>query len=259
MSKPTKAERRDDARIAKRKAPTRVTKPLCNSSRSATEEAYRVKSKTIELTPKNAKQAEYIDALYDEGRDILFAVGPAGTGKTYLPSLYALRELKDGGYKRIIITRPVVPNGEDLGYLPGDLIEKLGPWVRPVLDTFQEVMDKSEVESLLAKGTLELAPLGLMRGRTFKNALVICDEAQNTTKEQMKMLLTRIGEGSRMIVTGDLEQRDRIDGECGLQFFLDELRRSTRSRQQRFAVIEFEKKDVERHPVISDVLNIFGD
>lgn len=246
---PTKAERRSATRAEKAKS--RKAKPL--------EEVFRVKSKTIELLPKNPTQATYIDALYDEGRDILFATGPAGTGKTYLPSLYAIREFKDGGYKRIVITRPIVPNGEDLGYLPGDIIEKMGPWVRPILDAFMEVMEKSEIESMLAKGTLEIAPLAYMRGRTFKDAFILADEMQNATKDQLKMLMTRIGAGSRMVITGDLEQRDRIDGECGLDYFLNELPHARARNQQRFKVIEFEKKDVERHPVISDVLEIYGD
>jgi len=243
----TKAERRAATRAEK--ARTRKVKPL--------EDCHRVKSKTIELTPKNPTQASYIDALYDEGRDILFATGPAGTGKTYLPSLYAIREFKDGGYKRIIITRPIVPNGEDLGYLPGDIIEKMGPWVRPILDAFMEVMDKSEIESMLAKGTLEIAPLAYMRGRTFKNAIIIADEMQNATTEQMKMLLTRIGEGSRMVITGDLEQRDRIDGACGLLDFIDRLQTAPSRLRNRFSHISFEPRDVERHPVINDVLSLY--
>lgn len=262
----TKAERRAASRLeksktSKAKSPRgdfRKVKPVEETYQPrAKSDGFRVKSKTIELLPKNPAQARYIDALYDEGRDVIFATGPAGTGKTYIPSLYALREFKDGGYERIIITRPIVPNGEDLGFLPGDLIEKLSPWVRPILDTFQEVMDKSEITALIEKGSLEIAPLSMMRGRTFKNAIIICDEAQNATAEQMKMLLTRIGEGSRMIITGDLEQRDRIDGACGLLDFIDRMAAGPSRLRNRFSHVAFEPRDVERHPVISDILSLY--
>jgi phosphate starvation-inducible PhoH-like protein len=243
----TKAERR-----ATKKRPTRPVQ----ASRQQIPESYMPKAKNIEITPKNAAQARYLDALYDDGRDILISTGPAGTGKTFMPSLYAIRELKEGTYKRIIITRPIVPNGEDLGFLPGDLIEKLSPWVRPILDVFQEVMSLQEIEAMIVRGTLEIAPLSMMRGRTLKNAFIIADEMQNATKSQLKMLMTRISYGSRMVITGDLEQRDRIDGECGLNYFLNEY---NPRRHQRFSHIEFGKSDIERHPIISDVLDIFGD
>lgn len=222
------------------------------------EDTYRPRAKAIELIPRGPNQARYIDLLYDEGRDIIFSTGPAGTGKTFLPSLYALREMKDAGYKHIVITRPIIPNGEELGFLPGDLVEKMSPWVRPVLDSFAKAgISKPEIESMLARGSLEIAPLEMMRGRTFDNTFVICDEAQNATASQLKMLMTRIGENSRMVITGDLEQRDREDEECGLLDILHRMDKAPRSRTQRFGRVEFDESDVVRHAVIRDVLYLY--
>lgn len=240
---------RTNDRTAKRKA-ARPTKPM--------EEVYRPKAKAIELIPRGPNQARYIDLLHDEGRDIIFATGPAGTGKTHLPSLYAIRELKDGGYKKIIITRPVIPNGEELGFLPGDLNEKLAPWMIPVTDSFTKAgISKPEFESLIAKGIVELASLEHMRGRNLDNCFVIADEMQNATSSQLKMLITRIGEGTRMAITGDLDQRDRKDSECGLLDFLARMDKAPRSRTQRFGRIEFDVNDVVRHAVIADVLFLY--
>lgn len=245
MTHSTKAERREA------RAPKKPAKPL--------DEVFPGRKKQIELLPRNANQARYIDLLYTEGKDIIFATGPAGTGKTFLPALYAIKEMKDAGYKHIVITRPIIPNGEDIGFLPGDLVEKMGPWVRPILDAFAKAgISKTEIESMIAKGTLEIAPLEMMRGRTFDNTIIIADEMQNATQSQMKMLTTRIGENSRMVITGDLEQRDRADDECGLLDILSRIGNAPRSRVQRFGTVEFEASDVVRHAIIGDLLRLYA-
>ncbi|USM11601.1 phosphate starvation-inducible [Citromicrobium phage vB_CbaS-RXM] len=249
MNAKTKAERRAAARSAK--TPTPRVKPI--------EEAYRPRAKQIELVPRNANQADYIDLLYTEGKDILFATGPAGTGKTFLPSLYAVREMKDAGYRKIVLTRPLIENGEKIGALPGDINEKVGPWLNPIFDAFGKAgIGPAEIAAMLDKGVLEIAPLEMMRGRSFENTFILADEMQNSTKSQMKMLLTRIGEGSRMVITGDLEQRDRTDEECGLLDFLDRLGNAPRSRTNRFGLVEFDESDVVRHPIIRDVLRLYA-
>lgn len=248
MTARTKAERREASSRAKR-----PKKPL--------EDAYppRVKSKTIEIVPKNPRQADYIDALYTDGLDIILATGPAGTGKTFIPSLYGIRELKHGEFKRIVITRPIIPNGEEIGIFPGGPVEKLGPWVRPIIDAMRKVISMAEIEALIEKDILEISPLELMRGRSLDDTLVIADEMQNATASQVKMLMTRIGENSRIVITGDLEQRDRDDAECGLLDFVRRLQAAPRKRQNRFKMIEFLRCDIERHPIIDDVLAIYGD
>lgn len=260
MSIRTKAERREASRPAKQSNHSdRSAKTSQRAGPKASPSSYQMKARPIEILPKNPTQAKYIDALYTDGIDIIFATGPAGTGKTYLPSLFAIREWKDAGFKKIVITRPIIPNGEDIGFLPGDLVEKMGPWVRPILDSFGKAgISTMEITSMIEKGTLEIAPLEMMRGRTFDDTIVIADEMQNATQSQMKMLLTRIGEGSRMVITGDLEQRDRADDECGLLDFTRRLARASQSKTRRFAVIEFSACDVERHPIIGDVLHLYG-
>jgi phosphate starvation-inducible protein PhoH and related proteins len=250
----TKAERREASRKArgpKGPKPERRQKSL--------QEAYKPRAKAIDLIPRTPTQARYIDTLYTDGIDIIFAVGPAGTGKTFIPALYGIREYKDAGFKKLVITRPIIPNGEDLGFLPGDLIEKMAPWLRPILDAFGKAgMGQPEITHLIEKGVVEIAPLEMMRGRTFEDTLVIADEMQNATQSQMKMLLTRLGENSQMVITGDLEQRDRADDECGLLDFLSRLESAPRSKQQRIRVIEFDVSEVVRHPVIGDVIAIYG-
>lgn len=250
----TKAERREASRNAKGPKgpkPARRQKSL--------QDSYQPRSKAIELEPRTPTQATYIDTLYTDGIDIIFAVGPAGTGKTFIPALYAIREYKDAGFKKIVITRPIIPNGEELGFLPGDLNEKMGPWLRPIIDAFAKAgIGTMELASLIEKGAIEIAPLEMMRGRTFEDTIVISDEMQNATKSQMKMLLTRLGENSQMVITGDLEQRDRSDDECGLLDFLSRLQHAPRSKQQRIRVIEFDVSEVVRHPVIGDVLAIYS-
>jgi phosphate starvation-inducible protein PhoH and related proteins len=212
--------------------------------------------KKVQINPRNLAQEEYVDCLYDPSRYIVFAMGPAGCGKTLLATLYAIHGLQSGDYDKIIITRPAVSVDEQHGFLPGDLNAKMQPWVLPILDVFKEHYSVQQVERLILDEKIEVAPLAYMRGRTFKNAIILADEMQNATPSQMKMVLTRIGEGSRMVVTGDLRQHDRGFEQNGLKDFL--LRLHT-AHSQSIAVVEFGSTDIERHPVIEEVLALYGD
>jgi phosphate starvation-inducible PhoH-like protein len=174
-----------------------------------------VQSRGRVVRPKTQGQKEYVDAI-DEST-IVFGIGPAGTGKTYLAMAKAVQALQRKEVERIILTRPAVEAGERLGYLPGSLTDKIDPYLRPLFDALNEMMDPELVPKLMASNTIEVAPLAYMRGRTLNNAFVVLDEAQNTTPEQMKMFLTRLGFGSKMVVTGDITQVDLPTGSSGLQ------------------------------------------
>lgn len=214
---------------------------------------HSVKSK-VELLPRNVSQEFFIEQLENPHVDIVFAVGPAGTGKTLLATLAAIQALKSGQVKRIVITRPAVSVDEQHGFLPGTLVDKMQPWVLPILDYFYEYYTKPQVLNMIESGVIEIAPLAYMRGRTFKNSWIIGDEFQNSTPNQMKMLLTRIGEGSKIVVTGDIQQHDRGFEANGLKDVID------RARNVRgIAVCEFRNKDVERHPIIDSVLDMYED
>jgi phosphate starvation-inducible PhoH-like protein len=212
--------------------------------------------KPVELTPRNRAQHRYVQVFDDPAKNIVFAIGPAGCGKTLLATQFAIRQLQSGNVDKIIITRPAVSVDEQHGFLPGDLLQKMAPWVIPILDVFKEYYPVASLTKMLESELVEVAPLAFMRGRTLKNAIVIADEMQNATPSQMKMLLTRIGENSRMIVTGDLRQHDRGFEANGLRDFMERLKIVGSSR---IAVCEFSAGDVERHEVIEDVLRIYGD
>lgn len=186
----------------------------------------------------------------------MFAVGPAGTGKTLLAVQWAIQSLQAGDVDRVIITRPAVSVDEELGFLPGTLNEKMEPWTRPILDVFMEHYTKRDVANMISNGVLETSPLAYMRGRTFKFAAVIADEMQNATPSQMKMLLTRLGEASRMVVTGDLGQADRPTNN-GLLDFL--TRRQGVGETDHLAVCHFTSDDVERHQAVAEVLHVYGE
>lgn len=213
------------------------------------------KKKQITILPRNRNQETYVLALLDEQKDIVFGIGPAGTGKTLLAVQVAIKKFKEGEVDKIIVTRPAVSVDEDLGALPGTLEQKMAPWTRPIFDVLKEYFSSFEIEGMMQEGIIEIAPLSYMRGRTFKNSFIIADEMQNTTPNQMKMLLTRLGDGSQMAVTGDLNQADRVS-DNGLLDFLGKLQ--TRSTN-RIEVVRFDKKDVERHPAVKDVLDVYGD
>jgi phosphate starvation-inducible PhoH-like protein len=212
----------------------------------------------ITLLPKNLKQEEYIDLLNNPKKLIIFAVGPAGTGKTMLAVMAAIKSLKEGKINKIIITRPAVGvDDEQHGFLPGDLNAKMEPWTRPIMDVIGEYYTTKEIASMLAEQTIEISPLAYMRGRNFKRSFIIFDEAQNATTNQMKMVLTRLSEGSKLIVTGDLNQMDRkFTSDNGLRDFIERL---TRTGSQAIAEVSFSRKDVQRHPVVAEVLKLYGE
>ena len=205
--------------------------------------------------PKNSSQFKYLNALNDENNKIIIATGPAGTGKTLFGTEYGLKYFFMGQFEKIIFTRPAVSADEDLGYLPGTLEEKMAPWVRPIYDILYRFISPSELTNLLEEKHIEIAPLAYMRGRTFKNTWIIADEMQNATPSQMKMLLTRLGEGSHMVITGDLDQHDRVGEINGLQDFLDKFKGK---RSSSITSIEFDKNDIEREEVIKEILDIYA-
>ena len=208
----------------------------------------------IRLLPKNLAQETYIEALEDPNINIVFAIGYAGSGKTYLATLYAIQQLKSGAVSKIVITRPnIAVDDKDIGFLPGDILKKMAPWTKPVLDVFEEHYSLKEIAYMIEDGIIELVPMAYMRGRTFKNSLIILDEAQNTTNRSMLSVLTRIGEGSKMIVTGDVRQSDR-GRENGLTDFIERFDNTPSIR-----VCEFDRDSVERHPVITDILRMYGE
>lgn len=225
-----------------------------HSERSQQEE--RFKSKRVELLPRNIAQEEYIAALTDPAKHVVFAMGPAGTGKTMLATEFAIKGLQEGTFKKIVITRPAVSVDEQHGFLPGDLTAKMSPWMMPILDVFKKYYPVKAVQGLIANEVVEIAPLAYMRGRTFANAVIIADEMQNSTPSQTKMVLTRIGDNSRMIITGDLRQHDRGYEANGMKDFVDRLRHSG---SDGISIIEFCAGDVERHPIIEDILRIYGE
>ena len=218
--------------------------------------ATKPRTRTIELVPKTRNQESLVLALNDTCNHVVIAVGPAGTGKSYLAMLAALRALRMGECDKLILTRPAVGvDDERHGFLPGNLIAKMEPWTRPLLDILREFYHPREVQRMLDDGMIEISPLAFMRGRTFKNAWIVADEMQNATPNQMKMLLTRIGENSRILVTGDVEQTDRTATNNGLLDLAGRLRQQAR---QGLAVCELGPRDVQRHPIITTVLAIYG-
>ena len=217
---------------------------------------HRKRNKHVEIIPRSLAQEDYVAMLDDDGQHIVFAMGPAGTGKTLLGVLAAIDAMKSGACDKLVITRPAVSVDEQHGFLPGTLVEKMAPWTRPIFDVMEEYWSPQQIESMIADNTIEIAPLAYMRGRTFKNAWIIADEMQNATPSQMKMLLTRIGENSKIVVTGDLAQHDRGYENNGLKDFVQLLeRRGSRM----IGVVEFSREDVERHEAVTEVLDIYGD
>lgn len=212
------------------------------------------KKKRIDIIPRNISQEEYLVSLIDENTDIVCAIGPAGCGKTMLATLFAFKQLRAGIVDKIVIARPnIAVDDKDIGFLPGGINEKMAPWMMPILDVLYEYSSKKEIENMLQEGIIEMVPLAYIRGRTFKNAFIILDEAQNTTKNSMLSALTRVGEGSKMVVTGDLDQSDR-GTENGLSDF---AARCKRNETKRIKIVEFGVRDIERHPVCQEVLNLY--
>jgi phosphate starvation-inducible PhoH-like protein len=213
------------------------------------------KSQSVSLLPRNRSQEDYVIELLDESKNIVFGIGPAGTGKTLLACQAAVKAFIDTDVEKIVVTRPAVSADEDLGFLPGTLEEKMAPWTRPIFDVFREYFYANEIESMIQEGVIEISPLAYMRGRTFKNSFIVADEMQNATPNQMKMLLTRIGKGSKMVVTGDLAQADRLK-DNGLIHFTNQL---NNTETKTISVVNFHKGDIERHEAVKEVLEIYGD
>lgn len=202
---------------------------------------------------KNFGQRQYVESV--KNNDVTFGIGPAGTGKTYLAVVMAVAALKRGDVERIILTRPAVEAGESLGFLPGDLKEKVDPYLRPVYDALYQIIGAEHTTRLLDRGVIEIAPLAYMRGRTLDNAFVILDEAQNTTNQQMKMFLTRLGFGSKMIVNGDVTQ---IDLPRGTRSGLKEAQ-IVLSNVNKVAFVNFTANDVIRHPVVAKIVKAYDE
>ena len=213
------------------------------------------KKQSVNILPRNKNQEQYVLKLLDETKDIVFGIGPAGTGKTLLAVQVAVKLFKAGKIDKIIVTRPAVSVDEDLGFLPGTLEEKMAPWTRPIFDVLREYFNAKEIEGMISEGIIEIAPLAYMRGRTFKHSFILADEMQNATQNQMKMLLTRLGEKSMMAVTGDLNQADRLKDNGLINF--TRLLEST--NQSCLDIVQFEQGDIERHAAVKAVLQVYGD
>ena len=202
------------------------------------DQAKPVKQRPIDIVPRTRNQERLVLALQDASQHIVVTAGPAGTGKTYLAMLTAVKAFREGEVDRIVLTRPAVGvEDEKHGFLPGDLNQKMDPWVRPLTDILREYYRQPDIAAMIADQTIELAPLAFMRGRTFKNCFIIADEMQNATPNQVKMLMTRIGEGSKIVITGDTDQADR--------------------RVKGISLCEFESKDIQRHHMITHVLKLY--
>lgn len=211
----------------------------------------KVKAKNKSITARNAKQAEYLDAIHKN--HLVFGLGPAGTGKTFLAVAQAVTMMQAGEIDRLILCRPAVEAGERLGFLPGTMQEKIDPFLRPIYDALHDMLPPDQIARRLADGTIEIAPLAFMRGRTLSSAVVILDEAQNTTPAQMKMALTRIGEGSRMIITGDLSQTDLPAGQkSGLHDAIDVLK-----GVKDVAMVRFAEGDVVRSRLVKNIVEAY--
>jgi phosphate starvation-inducible PhoH-like protein len=212
------------------------------------------KKKSVDIIPRNINQEDLMIALADDSQHIVFATGPAGCGKTLIATLAAIKSLKAGDVEKIVITRPnVAVDDKDIGFLPGDILKKMTPWMMPILDVFAEYYDSAEIQYMLEENIIEMVPIAFIRGRTFKNAFSIVEDDQGTTVNSMLSILTRIGENSKMVVTGDLAQSDR-GKDNGLADFLTRFDQS-----HHISVIQFEKGDVERHPVVKELLDIYKD
>jgi phosphate starvation-inducible PhoH-like protein len=214
----------------------------------------RLKSLARLYKPKSVNQETYVQYLESKNVDIVFGIGPAGTGKTLFACNAAVGRLRAGSVNKIIITRPVVSVEEDIGFLPGNLVMKMDPWTRPIFDILLELYSQKEIDLMIHGGVIEIAPLAYMRGRTFKHAFIIADEMQNSSPNQMLMLMTRIGEGSKMVITGDLKQSDRSE-DNGLRDVLTKLK--TAGGIEGVGYVELDFEDVERSPIVKRVLGLY--
>jgi phosphate starvation-inducible PhoH-like protein len=206
--------------------------------------------------PKSVNQQEYVDCLNDPKVSIVFGIGPAGCGKTLFACLQCIQSLKQGTIQKIVLTRPIVPvEDEEIGFLPGNLVNKMDPWTRPIFDIFLEYYTQKDLDGMIQAGVIEIAPLAFMRGRTFKRSFIIADEMQNSTPNQMLMLTTRIGDGSKMVVTGDLKQSDRTV-ENGLFDVMMKLRKWGCAYEE-IKMVEMKEEDIRRSYVVSRMIELY--
>jgi phosphate starvation-inducible PhoH-like protein len=220
-------------------------------------QAVKSQKRTVELIPKSLGQEHLIMQMQNTKNHIVVAVGPAGTGKTYIAMQAAIKDFKEGKVEKLILTRPAVGvEDEQHGFLPGNLIAKMEPWTRPLLDVLREHYHPKDILAMLEDGTIEISPLAYMRGRTFKRSWIIADEMQNATPAQVKMLMTRIGDHSRIAITGDIEQADRKTHNNGL---LDLCNKLNSRSVNGIAITELARKDIQRHPIIDAVLGMYSD
>jgi phosphate starvation-inducible PhoH-like protein len=212
--------------------------------------------------PKNENQEKYMNDLNNDNVKILVSVGPAGTGKTMFACIKAINLLKSGSLNKIVITRPIVAvEEEELGFLPGNLVKKMDPWTRPIMDIFMEYYSKSEIDNMIYSNIIEISPLAYMRGRTFKNAFIIADEMQNSTPNQMLMLTTRIGKNSKLVITGDLKQADKTQNNNGLHDLINKINKYQiyhKNETESIKMIEFTKTDIERSEIVEKVIDIYN-
>ena len=223
------------------------------------EEREKERQKNIYL-PKTLNQQKYVEYMKNRNVSVVFGVGPAGSGKTLFACSSAIQELKQGHVDRIIITRPIFSVDEELGFLPGSIEQKMNPWTRPIFDIFSEFLSLSEMKYMVDNGVIEISPLAFMRGRTFKRCFIIADEMQNSSPKQMKMLLTRLGDDSRMVITGDLKQSDRSN-DNGLYDFIHRLQmfqtESSSNSNSSIQYVELNDNDIQRSAVVSNILKIY--
>jgi phosphate starvation-inducible PhoH-like protein len=208
---------------------------------------------------RTKNQEKYIDYLNDDDNKLIIAVGPAGTGKTLFACLKAISQLRNGEINKLVITRPVVTVEEDIGFLPGNIVKKMDPWTRPIFDLFLEFFSKTELDNYINANIIEISPLAFMRGRTFKNSFIIADEMQNSSPNQMKMLTTRIGINSKMVITGDLKQSD-IQRENGLHDLVNKINIYNNHSDETnclIKIIDFEKQDIERSEIVRKIIDIY--
>jgi phosphate starvation-inducible PhoH-like protein len=217
------------------------------------------------IVPRTEGQRLYLTALQNRNTSILIGLGPAGTGKTLFSCNAAIDGYLSGLYQKIVLTRPVVSVEEEIGFLPGSLVQKMDPWTRPIFDIFLERFSKVKLDLMIQNGVIEISPLGYMRGRTFKGTFIIADEMQNSSPVQMKMMTTRIGEGSKMVITGDLNQSDRCE-KNGLVDLVERLRRrrvggcgGSECDDLMIDLLELSNSDIQRSPVVRRILDIYDD
>ena len=221
------------------------------------DQAKPVKQRAINIVPRTRNQERLVLALQDQDQPIVITAGPAGTGKTYLAMLAAVKAFRAGDVDRIVLTRPAVGvEDERHGFLPGDLNQKMDPWVRPLTDILREYYRQPDIQAMIDEQKIEIAPLAFMRGRTLKNAYIVADEMQNSSMAQVKMLLTRIGEGSKIVITGDIDQTDHKKGSNGL---VDLCERLQKGGVKGIAVCQLDERDVQRHHIIGKILQLYKD